>query len=135
MMADKAHDLMPKVPFEIELETYQINDIACAAEPSSGIQIDQQHENSDKRVADVQTDFNCHWAGCNEQCGNLRQLVIHVNEHVSPTDSSRLINVRFSGMACAWENCWNKHFFTDPARLLEHMRVHTLEKPFIVKLK
>jgi len=39
-----------------------------------------------------------------------------------------------SGLSCQWEDCWghNSLSFTTPKRLIEHMRAHTYEKPFIV---
>ena len=69
-------------------------------------------------------------------CGNFRQLVLHVGEHIDANDWSEkyYFTNSNSGNPCKWHFCWNKHAFNTQARLVEHVRVHTLEKPFIVIL-
>ena len=34
------------------------------------------------------TSFHCYWENCRVDCGNFRQLVLHVGEHIDANDWS-----------------------------------------------
>ncbi|KAJ3310776.1 hypothetical protein HDV04_004658 [Boothiomyces sp. JEL0838] len=75
-------------------------------------------------------EFFCDWDGCGIYLEDLKQLVIHVNSHV---DS---LSWKDGGdNKCRWKKCWNTHSFQNKLRMIEHMRAHTLEKPFECPVK
>ncbi|KAL6605700.1 hypothetical protein U3516DRAFT_814798 [Neocallimastix sp. 'constans'] len=74
----------------------------------------------------------CKWKNCYIQFNTLGELVKHVNE-IHCNDSRKERKGNKTGLSCQWEDCWghNSLSFTTPKRLIEHMRAHTYEKPFI----
>jgi len=77
-------------------------------------------------------DHICKWKNCYIQFNTLGELVKHVNE-IHCNDSRRERKGNKTGLSCQWKDCWghNSLSFTTPKRLIEHMRAHTYEKPFI----
>lgn len=70
--------------------------IALAAEP---VQIQGPPEPS----------FKCEWSNCSEKYRTLKDLVIHVNRHIS-TD--------FQPTKCQWSRCWNVNRFEQEQKLV-----------------
>jgi uncharacterized Zn-finger protein len=76
--------------------------------------------------------FMCEWANCADKFHTLKDLVIHVNTHIT---------TNFQPSQCQWSNCWNVHNFEQEQKLIgkpkltEHVRMHTLEKPYVCPVK
>ncbi|KAI3629512.1 hypothetical protein MIR68_012527 [Amoeboaphelidium protococcarum] len=73
---------------------------------------------------EISSVHKCCWQGCNLLCptvGDLREHIVEV--HIAPDESGKYI--------CHWENCSrNKEPFQKRLRILNHIAVHTKEKPF-----
>ncbi|ORX77471.1 hypothetical protein BCR32DRAFT_270633 [Anaeromyces robustus] len=80
----------------------------------------------------INNEYICKWKNCYIQFNSLGELVKHVNT-IHCSDSRRERKGNKTGLSCQWEDCWghNSLSFTTPKRLIEHMRAHTYEKPFI----
>ncbi|KAI8897592.1 hypothetical protein BC833DRAFT_593262 [Globomyces pollinis-pini] len=70
--------------------------------------------------------FNCEWNTCLASFNSLRDLVIHVNNHIM----QYWLEKNEVDHKCRWRKCWNSHAFISQSRMLEHIRAHTLEKPY-----
>ncbi|CAD5229088.1 unnamed protein product [Bursaphelenchus okinawaensis] len=70
----------------------------------------------------------CMWrtsAGiCGQRSTDLKMFVEHINEHANATDGSRHV--------CLWKNCSRElKEFKAKYKLVNHIRVHTGERPFV----
>ncbi|TPX42137.1 hypothetical protein SeMB42_g02435 [Synchytrium endobioticum] len=80
----------------------------------------------------IMPDFprTCRWAGCNAETPTMNELVKHlINEHVNTLNWGNKHDR--THCVCRWEECTNKRVFTYEGRMLEHLRVHTLERPYL----
>jgi hypothetical protein len=77
--------------------------------------------------------YVCEWTECSETFGTQRDLVLHSNDHIASLNWAAKTN-RESLLICRWRDCWNPHPFSYQMRMVEHMRAHTLEKPYMVRL-
>lgn len=69
----------------------------------------------------------CRWAGCNEDLGNMDDLVKHIHDDH--------IGSRKAKYACEWDDCSRKGMtHASGYALRAHMRSHTREKPFYCTL-
>ncbi|KAJ1336813.1 hypothetical protein BSLG_006916 [Batrachochytrium salamandrivorans] len=76
-------------------------------------------------------DCVCEWEGCGITCRSQKDLVVHANAHLASLPWASKTN-RDSVFRCRWDCCWNTQAFQYQQRMIEHMRAHTLEKPFMV---
>lgn len=77
--------------------------------------------------------LSCEWSGCSETFATQRDLVLHANDHIASLNWAAKTNID-SLLTCRWRDCWNPHPFSYQMRMVEHMRAHTLEKPYMVRL-
>lgn len=78
--------------------------------------------------------LECNWFECtHEPFSNSRDLILHLNGHADNLEW-KVKNASYS-YTCRWEKCWNNTSFSNPAKMIEHLRAHTLEKPFICPVK
>ena len=89
---------MEAIPFEIAAKS-KSDAIARAAEPMEMmVDLDQHHEDV-QQLQNSQTldshehidgpkleSFKCYWDNCNTDCGNFRELVLHVGGHIDAND-------------------------------------------------
>ncbi|KAH6587596.1 hypothetical protein BASA50_011201 [Batrachochytrium salamandrivorans] len=79
-------------------------------------------------------DCVCEWEGCGITCRSQKDLVVHANAHLASLPWASKTN-RDSVFRCRWDCCWNTQAFQYQQRMIEHMRAHTLEKPFMCPVK
>ncbi|KAI5808733.1 hypothetical protein DFH27DRAFT_540868 [Peziza echinospora] len=85
----------------------------------------RDHHNDDGEFAEQVT--VCRWAGCNEDLGNMDDLVKHIHDDH--------IGSRKAKYACEWDDCSRKGMtHASGYALRAHMRSHTREKPFYCSL-
>ncbi|KAF8468855.1 hypothetical protein BDZ91DRAFT_721254 [Kalaharituber pfeilii] len=85
----------------------------------------RDHHNDDGEFAEQVT--VCRWAGCNEDLGNMDDLVKHIHDDH--------IGSRKAKYACEWDGCSRKGMtHASGYALRAHMRSHTREKPFYCSL-
>ncbi len=88
--------------------------------------------NSLSQQSSDQYPLTCEWHNCNMEFQSQGELVNHVNNiHVrlnwrDPSEKQH---------RCKWRFCSNSQPFAYPQRMIEHMRVHTFEKPFMCPIK
>ncbi len=89
----------------------------------------------------VEDTFDCRWDTCDQKFLNLRDLCLHVNNsHIAALPWNArylLINLitrsnRDVFLVCKWADCWNPHPFAYQMRMVDHVRAHTLEKPYVI---
>jgi hypothetical protein len=139
---EKPQDEIQIVPFEVRVEG---NDgVACAAEPIALIkplletvevpteepsETAEIQEKVEESILSQQSTNDlckqCQWEGCNQVFESFQEFVIHCNQHVLAMDWQE-------SNTCKWTKCWNSHTFQQSDRLIEHIRAHTLEKPWMV---
>lgn len=103
----KQNEPVPLVTIPFEVETEFTQGLAPAEGPTT------------------QSEYICEWSSCQHDCGSHQMLVLHVNKHIQDLSWDM-------GQKCQWSCCWNGHLFEEQSRLVEHIRAHTLEKPFMV---
>ena len=66
---------------------------------------------------------NCQWDTCMEKLSCITDLIQHIEE-------THLIKGIMEDYVCLWKNCWrNMKPFKDRYRLVNHLRIHSGEKP------
>jgi hypothetical protein len=139
---EKPQDEIPVIPFEVRVEGS--DGVACAAEPialikplletvqvvtDAPIEMEEIQEKTEEPILSQQSNNDlsrqCQWEGCNQVFESYQDFVIHCNQHVLEMDWQ-------DSHTCKWTKCWNTHAFQQSDRLIEHIRAHTLEKPWMV---
>ncbi|KAJ3271166.1 hypothetical protein HDV01_007024 [Terramyces sp. JEL0728] len=73
------------------------------------IDMEQEIDNLELQIDQV---FLCDWDGCGIHLEDLKQLVLHVNNHVDSLPWSD-----GGDNKCRWKKCWNTHSFQNKLRM------------------
>jgi hypothetical protein len=113
--------MVDPLPFQISTEYSET--IAVAAEPT------------------VMFEYICEWNHCFKGFHDPKEYYLHVNEHIK--GNKQIVDNETTGSntaqstitsVCLWKDCWNKHVLSSEG-LIEHVRIHTLEKPYVCPVK
>ncbi|TPX60880.1 hypothetical protein SpCBS45565_g07400 [Spizellomyces sp. 'palustris'] len=76
----------------------------------------------------------CKWQGCFTFHDSEEDFVHHVGGHVNtlPWSEKARVPDKAAIFGCKWEGCGNQKHFEYRQRLIEHLRTHTDERPFLV---
>jgi hypothetical protein len=124
---EKLQDQHEMIPFQVKVDYKE--GMACAAEPFLDETTQVEMDLSDNDPLDTCPEvkkYICRWNNSEIQFDDFKDFVVHCNRQVT--------DLQFDEpKQCQWKNCWNQHSFTSVERLIEHLRAHTLEKPYMVR--
>lgn len=77
--------------------------------------------------------LQCKWEGCTYFGESRETTVLHILEsHLHVNDSFwRSRSIQSNGLVCRWTNCFHSSTFTKLDKMVEHMRTHTFQAPFV----
>ncbi|KNC96348.1 uncharacterized protein SPPG_08249 [Spizellomyces punctatus DAOM BR117] len=79
----------------------------------------------------------CKWQGCFTFHDSEEDFVHHVGGHVNtlPWSEKASVTDKAAIFGCKWEGCGNQKHFEYRQRLIEHLRTHTDERPFLCPVR
>lgn len=82
----------------------------------------------EQQIVKAKTGYKCQWKNCGLTFDTFNMLIEHVKDEVKSTGS--MVDVE-KPWICYWNDCERVDGFQTKYELVNHLRIHTKEEPFL----